>query len=278
MKKFFTLALVGALALGVSSVAYANFCAFDPAPAASLLFPFVAFDYNNPIGGTTTLFSITNVSHEAQVVHITIWTDYTFPVLDYNVVLSGYDVISQNIRDILYFGDLPNTGTTGELLVQPNDPPHADGPVNATDYGFPFLVDAEGTNVLATASRRCRQNDPFYPDYPAIPQGILDQLQAFLQVSQTATRVHGSCYGSQAPVVPDDWFQGRTTEHVTWMYITADVVWTCNRSFPDDDPFYWEFNCDDPTYDYLADDLGVDFGCSDAGEKRVENVLMGDVF
>ena len=35
MRKFFTLALVGALALGVSSVAYANFCAFDPVPAAT---------------------------------------------------------------------------------------------------------------------------------------------------------------------------------------------------------------------------------------------------
>jgi hypothetical protein len=281
MKKFFTLALVGALALGVSSVAYANFCAFDPAPAASLLFPFVAFDYNNPISGTTTLFAITNVSSEAQVVHITLWADYTFAVLDYNILLSGYDVVTQNIRDILYFGDLPNTGTADDLLVRQNDSPLADGPVNATTYGFPFLDDSEGTNTLQTpvnGSRRCQPSDLAYPNYPAIPQGILDQMQALLQTSQTASRVHGVCYSVTSPIVPDDWFQSRTTADVTWMYITADVVWNCNREFPDNDPTYWEFNCADPTYIRLRDVLGVDFGCNEAGKKRIENVLMGDVF
>jgi len=197
MRKFFTLALVGALALGVSSVAYANFCAFDPVPAATLLFPFVAFDYNNPVSGTTTLFAITNTSSEAQVVHITIWTDYSDPVLDYNIVLSGYDIVTQNIRDILYFGDLPNTGTSGDLLVSGDDP-FADGPVNEIVYTFPFLDPPEGTNALANASNRCRSSDPYYPDYPPIPQGTLDQLRAFLQLSQSGTKLHDDCAGTTA--------------------------------------------------------------------------------
>ena len=34
----------------------------DRAPAASLLFPFVTFDYETPYGGETTLISITNLS------------------------------------------------------------------------------------------------------------------------------------------------------------------------------------------------------------------------
>ena len=50
MKKFLTLALVGAMVLGVSSVVFANICAFDPVPAATLLFPFVSYDYH---GGDT---------------------------------------------------------------------------------------------------------------------------------------------------------------------------------------------------------------------------------
>ncbi len=36
MKKFLTLALAGAMVLGVSGVAFANICAFDPVPAATL--------------------------------------------------------------------------------------------------------------------------------------------------------------------------------------------------------------------------------------------------
>lgn len=268
MKRFFTLAVVGALVLGASSFAYANFCAFDPAPAASLLFPFVAFDYNNPINGTTTLFAITNVSSEAQVVHVTIWTDYSEPVLDFNILLSGYDVQTLNIRDILYFGALPDTGTTGDLLVAPNDDPLADGPVNYSTYGFPYLDPAEGTNRLQTLNR-CTPSMAAYPDYPLIPQGILDQLRAFLQASQTADREHDDCDGTTAPLVPDDWFQARTTADVTWMYITADVVWSCNREFPDAS-LYWTFNTADP--------VNFGFPAATNGQKRVVNVLMGDVF
>ncbi len=61
MKKFLTLAMVVGLAIGATSAVYANVCAFDAVPSATLLFPFVAFDYNNPMHGNNTLFAITNV-------------------------------------------------------------------------------------------------------------------------------------------------------------------------------------------------------------------------
>ena len=73
MKKFLAFALVGAVVLGLSSVVYANVCAFDAVPAATLLFPFIEYDYTTDGAGGTTLFSITNVSSEAQVVHVTLW-------------------------------------------------------------------------------------------------------------------------------------------------------------------------------------------------------------
>ena len=50
MKRFVTLALVSALVLGASSIVYANVCAFDAVPAATILFPFVTLDYNAPTG------------------------------------------------------------------------------------------------------------------------------------------------------------------------------------------------------------------------------------
>ncbi len=109
MKRFVTLALVSALVLGASSIVYANVCAFDAVPAATILFPFVSLDYNNPLAGTSTTFSITNVSAEAQIVHVTVWSDISAAVLDFNILLTGYDVISMNIRDILINGKLPVT-------------------------------------------------------------------------------------------------------------------------------------------------------------------------
>jgi hypothetical protein len=267
MKRFFTLALVGAMALGLSSIAYANFCAFDPVPAASLLFPFVAFDYNNPINGTTTLFAITNVSSDAQIVHVTLWTDYSIAVLDFNIVLSGYDVQTLNIRDILYFGNLPDTGTSGDLIVRANaNPPLADGPVNPLAYpSYPYLDPSDGTNSIAA---RCPSTSPAYPNYPPMDAGLLAQLRAFLSASQTVDRFHDDCAGTEAEI--GDWFEGRTAADVTWMYITADVVWTCNRVFPDVSPVYWTTNAADPWSDGVEEDA--------AGEARRVNVLMGDVF
>jgi len=106
MKRFVTLALVSALVLGASSIVYANVCAFDAVPAATILFPFVTLDYNAPLTGVSTTFSITNVSAEAQIVHVTVWTDFSAAILDFNILLTGYDVISMNIRDILINGQL----------------------------------------------------------------------------------------------------------------------------------------------------------------------------
>ena len=70
--------LAALLVLVVAAPALASICAFDAAPAATLLFPFVVFDYNNPLDGDTTLISITNMSPEAQIVHVTLWTDTGF--------------------------------------------------------------------------------------------------------------------------------------------------------------------------------------------------------
>jgi hypothetical protein len=101
---------VGIAALGLTSTAYATLCANDVVPAATLLFPFMSYDYDAGLAGNagaTTLFAITNVSNEAQIVHVTLWTDYSIAILDFNIVLTGYDVQTMNIRDILRDGIIP---------------------------------------------------------------------------------------------------------------------------------------------------------------------------
>jgi len=234
--------------------AEANICAADVVPAATLLFPHVVYDYSDPLAGVTTLVVITNMSHEAQIVHVTLWSDYGEPVLDFNIVLAGYDVESFNLRDILHFGVLPATGTAGDLEVRPNDDPQAEGPVQPWEP-WATLPPAGGTRTIVD---RCPPDSVAYPDYPPIPQALLEFFQSFLQLSQTAERLHEGCEGDpRYYLIPDDWFQARTTEDPTYLYITANVVARCDRIHPDL-ALYWE----DP------DDGGV---ATDA------NVLTGEV-
>jgi hypothetical protein len=256
---------MGALVLGVSSVVYANVCAFDPVPAASLLFPFVAYDYSGNTG-TTTLFAITNVSSEATIVHVTVWTDFSIPILDFNILLTGYDVQRMNIRDILASGTLPVTLYQGHTEFEgvADDGPVSSGSDLNGAWIESVLAEPESTNPALNG--RCTSNTATFPGYPgqytqAIPGGILALFQQWLQSSQTEDRFHSDdCNRVDGAFAgryvlqgnPDPWFESRDDSTPTWMYITADVVETCNKRFPDE-PAYWDF------------------------EARYENVLMGDM-
>src|SRR5688500_18550261 len=88
-------------------------CDIGVTPAATLLLPYFEVDINSPAGtGETTIFTITNVSNLPQVAHITLWTDFSYPVIDFNVYLTGYDVQSINLYDVIVRGELaPDAGT-----------------------------------------------------------------------------------------------------------------------------------------------------------------------
>ncbi len=233
MKKFLTLALVGAMLLGVSSVVYANFCAFDNVPAATLLFPFVQFDYNNPDAGSVTNFAITNVSSEAQIVHVTLWTDYSVAILDFNILLTGYDVQSMNIRDILGSGILP---VTGPAYSNVGLTPNSDGPISGTNSLNGWWIDDPGVALAApesTSGLVCTVGNP--SGYVGgIPLSTLELFQTWLQKSQTVSRYFDdSCAFGTSSVVTGTWWLERDDTTPTWMYITVDVVTECNKLFPD---------------------------------------------
>jgi hypothetical protein len=87
-------------------------CDIGVAPAATLLLPYFEVDLASR-AGEQTVFSITNVSDVEQVAHITLWTDYSFPVIDFNVFLTGYDVQSINLYDVIALGQIAPTRGTG---------------------------------------------------------------------------------------------------------------------------------------------------------------------
>src|SRR3954471_4336059 len=107
------LALLGLLALGGQALAV--ICAIDEVPAATLLLPYFAVDYTSTDGtGQNTLFSINNASATAVLAHVVVWSDLSVPVLDFNVYLTGYDVQTINLWDILAQGNLPRTASAGQ--------------------------------------------------------------------------------------------------------------------------------------------------------------------
>jgi hypothetical protein len=84
-------------------------CDIGVAPAATLLLPYFEVAQS---GNETTLFTITNTSAEEQIAHVTLWTDYSFPVIDFNIYLTGYDVQAINLHDIIWRGVIaPDLGT-----------------------------------------------------------------------------------------------------------------------------------------------------------------------
>src|SRR5436309_4684683 len=120
MKRSFVLVMAAALSMAGSAFAASgpvttnnnDSCDIGVTPAATLLLPYFEVDTAAAQGaGATTLFTITNTSRYPQIAHVTVWTDWSFPVLDFNIFLTGYDVQGINLFDIIVRGVIvPATG------------------------------------------------------------------------------------------------------------------------------------------------------------------------
>lgn len=89
-------------------------CALDRPPAATLLLPYFEVDLD---GSATTLLAFGNARREATLARVTLWSDMGVPVLAYDVYLTGWDVETINLRDVLA-GTLSPTATP---LADPGD-------------------------------------------------------------------------------------------------------------------------------------------------------------
>jgi hypothetical protein len=264
MKRFFTLALVSGLVLGVGSVAYANICAFDPVPAATLLFPLLVYNYDAgelSDDSLNTLFAITNVSSDAQIVHVTLWTDYSVSVLDWNVVLTGYDVYTFNARDVLRDGKIPPTYVVTHALDGDGNFEGAidQGPVSGASHITPVISPPQIAQPESTIVFDGVGTDPFPCDpalneaYPGrfqdptednggiIPTNVLDFFEVLLRGSQTVNDGFNDCVSPTLDfnLGQANWWDDRASADDTWGYITADVVNVCNKAFPDESA-YWQ--------------------------------------
>ena len=204
MKKLvFCLAIMGLLALGGQAIALPG--TIDDVPAATLLLPYFEVDLDNS-AGITTLFSVNNASATAQLAHVTVWSTWSIPVLDFDVYLTGYDVQSFNLRDILVDGILPQTGSGTTTAA--NDPGSPLGSYSFGDVAFP--------NCNTSTS------PPAPPVYaiPAITTTFRSHLRALLTGRQSP--VNGTCAGTNYG------------DNIARGYITVDDSNSCTQLFPSD--------------------------------------------
>jgi len=127
---------VGGAAFGPTTTNNDDTCDIGNAPAATLLLPYFDVDFKSAQGtARTTLFTITNVSNLPQIAHVVVWTDWSFPVLDFNIYLTGYDVQAINLYDVIARGIIaPNSGTSSNT-VSPANPTAGSQPACATTPG-----------------------------------------------------------------------------------------------------------------------------------------------
>src|ERR1700710_578590 len=188
----FLLAL--ACLLTLAGQASAVICTVDDVPGATLLLPYFEVDLTNT-NGVTTLFSINNASATAVLAHVVVWSDLSVPVLDFNVYLTGYDVQSINMRDILA-GNLPQTASAGQ------DPTDTISPKGTFSQDINF---ASCTGQLPTG---------------ALPASFVSHLQTSLtgQFSSLLGGCAGLAYG----------------DNIARGYVTVDTVNNRTLRFPGD--------------------------------------------
>jgi hypothetical protein len=190
-------------------------CDISVAPAATLLLPY--FEVSEDPLGETTLFTITNVSQFPAIAHVVLWTDFSYPVIDFNIYLTGFDVQSINLFDLIW--------RQPQGLIAPASGPKelGTGTVTSTNTGtgdFDELEPGSLMNVTGCATLT-----------GAIPEFYQTRMQtAFTE-------------GTVAGVPGDDDFpacENVGSEHENAVgYATIDVVNLCTTSLPTDGDSYF---------------------------------------
>jgi hypothetical protein len=191
-----------ATAIAQTTIHNDDSCDIGVTPAATLLLPYFEVDIASPRErALTTLFSITNVTGFPQIARVTLWTDWAYPVLAFNVFLTGYDVQSINLYDVLVDGRIARTS---------NESPRG---------GFSVHDGIGNVNFLPTAPENCSPSR--MPS--ALPPAVLDDLRYALAVgtiSQCGTARIGNAHTNAIG------------------YATIDLVADCTSTMPSDPRYH----------------------------------------
>jgi hypothetical protein len=180
--------------------ARAVICTIDEVPAATLLLPYFEVDVANQ-WRANTLFSINNASASAVLAHVVVWSDLSVPVLDFNLYLTGYDVQTISLYDVLN-GRLPQTASAGQ------DPGDTISPRGDFSQDINF---ASCTGFLPT---------------PTLRADFVDHLRLALTGQPSPTFLGGRCAGRNFG------------DNIARGYVTVDTVNNCTLRFPGDSGYF----------------------------------------
>ncbi|MDA8021103.1 MAG: hypothetical protein MPN21_27005 [Thermoanaerobaculia bacterium] len=188
---------------------YASMCGTDESPAATLLLPYFEVNLDDPSSGNT-LFTINNAFAEPALAHVTFWTDWSHPTIDFDVFLTGYDVLQVNLGDIFMTGNLP---ITADLQSDPQDliSPHGG---YRSDDGYISNPRPEWDGSF----QECQDFFPFYSN-PMV-RGQIFGLMVNGHTGQPVTLVEDACLGADLG------------DNIARGYITIDRVNRCSVVFP----------------------------------------------
>ncbi|MEA2415162.1 MAG: hypothetical protein QOI58_1819, partial [Thermoanaerobaculia bacterium] len=198
-----------AFAASPSTVNNDDSCDVTVAPAATLLLPYFEVDFTNRT--QDTLFTITNVTRLPQIAHVTIWTDWSFPLFGFNIYLTGYDVQGISINQILLGGFVAQNNGTGPTTAQ--------SPLGALSAGFTANPNFAGGG----ASINCA-NQP----------GLL----APTLVAALRTALSTGVYNPGGSAACPNAVGGAHANGIAIGYITIDVVSNCTSRLPSDPLYY----------------------------------------
>ncbi len=90
-------------------------CDISTSPAATLLLPYFEVDIAKHVSrARNAIFSVINTSRSPQIARVTVWSDQGYPALWFNLFLTGYDVESISLYDVLARGAVPQTSSRTE--------------------------------------------------------------------------------------------------------------------------------------------------------------------
>ena len=200
-------------------------CDIGVTPAATLLLPYFEVDTAATSGsGATTLFTITNTSRYPQIAHVTVWTDWSFPVLDFNIFLTGYDVQGINLYDVIVRGTVAGSGTSVSTTpgvprdASFNPAPSTVGATPLNNTSNPNFINIGGTAVGVTCN-----------GLPGnLPGDLVTAVRSALTTGTGYSAGGISCAGAVGA--------NHGTRAVG--YVTVDVAATCSTALPTNSTYY----------------------------------------
>jgi hypothetical protein len=282
--------LIALVLLAVAGTGYAVTCAYDNVPAATLLVPYFKVSLNGatgfpiPSGGTDTLVSIVNVSTPGVIAHVTVWNKYSKAVIDFNLPLTGKDVVSFSMRDIMN-GRLSPNFPQCDLNLPPADLARCQllypiDPCGLVDPGLPSASYEPSVGFGQTQFIRFS-----HPDSATLGIDVVTSISQYNLTSADAIGAgfRGTVWNSldesgdvtsfTSPGAAGGNVLDKDNPACGWTatsplagalsgYLTIDVVNYCTNFFPDQGDFYDK--------DAIA--------TAGWGPTYTPNVLIGDVF